>query len=147
MILLVEDNDEDHVAFQRALAHTDAQRSVHRCHNGDDALAFLERCHATAGGPTRLPALIVLDLNMPGSDGRDVLRRLKQDPRFRAIPVVIVTTSSNPRDVNACYDDGANSYIVKSIDFGKFEHDMRLLMEYWFEASLLPATVDAYNEP
>lgn len=147
MILLVEDNDEDHMAFERALASSDAQRPVHRCHSGDEALAFLERCHAAAGGPTRLPALIVLDLNMPGSDGREILRRLKRDARFRAIPIVIVTTSSNPRDVNACYDDGANSYVVKSIDFAKFEHDIRLLVEYWFEASLLPATVDAYNEP
>ena len=146
MILLVEDNDEDHVAFERALAHTNASHPLHRCPSGDDALAFLERCHAANGGPTRLPAVIVLDLNMPGSDGREVLRRLKRDTRFRSIPVIILTTSSNPRDVNACYDDGANSYIVKSIDFTKFESDMRLLIEYWFEASLLPATVDARNE-
>lgn len=147
MILLVEDNDEDHVAFERALAHADAQRPVHRCHSGDEALAFLERCDAAGGGPTRLPAIIVLDLNMPGSDGREVLRRLKRDPRFRAIPIVIVTTSSNPRDVIACYNDGANSYIVKSIDFARFGRDMRLLIEYWFEASLVPATAAVYNEP
>lgn len=147
MILLVEDNDEDHVAFERALAHTNASQPLHRCASGDDALAFLERRHAASGGPTRLPAVIVLDLNMPGSDGREVLRRLKRDTRFRSIPVIILTTSSNPRDVNACYEDGANSYIVKSIDFTKFEHDMRLLIEYWFEASLLPATIDAHNEP
>lgn len=144
MILLVEDNDEDHVTFERVLAQTGVQRPVHRCTSGDEALQFLAQCEAHA---TALPALIVLDLNMPGSDGREVLRQLKNDPQFRAIPVVIVTTSSNPRDVHACYEDGANSYIVKSIDLGRFRRDMRLLVEYWFQASLLPATVDEYNEP
>lgn len=147
MILLVEDNDEDHVAFERALAGTDSRRPLHRCTNGDAALAYLEERHAASGGPTRLPALILLDLNMPGSDGRDVLQRLKCDARFRAIPVVVVTTSSNPRDVLACYDSGANSYMVKSIDFERFSRDVRRLIEYWFQAALLPATVDEYNEP
>ncbi len=147
MILLVEDNDEDYLAFERALANADVQRPVHRCHSGDEALAFLARCDAARGGPTRLPALILLDLNMPGSDGREVLRRLKNDPRFRAIPIVIVTTSSNPRDVFSCYDDGANGYMVKSIDFTRFAHDVRRLIEYWFQVSLMPATVDEYNEP
>lgn len=147
MILLVEDNDEDYVAFERALAGANCRERVHRCHNGDEALAFLAKCDTSNGGARRLPALILLDLNMPGSDGREVLRRLKQDSRFRAIPVVIVTTSSNPRDVFACYDDCANSYMVKSIDFARFSAAVRLLIEYWFTAALLPATVDEYNEP
>ena len=147
MILLVEDNDEDYVTFERVLAQTGVPRPVHRCTGGDEALQFLAQCDAAGNHATALPAIIVLDLNMPGSDGREVLRRLKSDPRFRAIPVVIVTTSSNPRDVQACYEDGANSYIVKSIDLARFRRDMRLLVEYWFQASLLPATVDEYNEP
>lgn len=147
MILLVEDNDEDHVAFERALADAEVQRPLHRCKNGDEALAYLARCDQPgARHSPALPALIVLDLNLPGSDGREVLGRLKQDPRLRAIPVVIVTTSSNPRDVYACYDRGANSYMVKSIDFVRFQRDVIFMIDYWFRASLLPATVEKYNQ-
>ena len=148
MILLVEDNDEDFVAFERALEHAEGHRLLRRCKSGDEALAYLAHCDKPGvrnGAP--YPALIVLDLNLPGSDGREVLSRVKQDPRLRAIPVVIVTTSSNPRDVQTCYDRGANSYMVKSIDFGRFQRDVKFMIDYWFEASLIPATVDEYNEP
>lgn len=148
VILLIEDNDEDYVAFTRAIADGPVPRTVHRCQNGDQALAYLERREQSgAHNPAALPAIILLDLNMPGSDGRDVLRRLKQDRRFRAIPVVVVTTSSNPRDVYACYDQGANSYMAKSIDFVRFQRDVNAMIAYWFETALLPATVEARNEP
>lgn len=148
VILLIEDNDEDYVAFTRAVTDSKIPGAVYRCQNGDQALAYLERCAQSAlHNPAALPAIILLDLNMPGSDGRDVLRHLKQDQRFRAIPVVVVTTSSNPRDVYTCYDQGANSYMVKSIDFVRFQRDVNSMIAYWFDTALLPATVDARNEP
>ena len=148
VILLVEDNDEDYVAFTRAVADSGVAHAVHRCQNGDQALAYLEQCaQARDHKLTALPAIILLDLNLPGSDGREVLQRLKQDERFRTIPVVIVTTSSNPRDVCSCYSKGANSYMVKAIDFIKFQHDVNSMISYWFETALLPATVEARNEP
>ena len=148
VILLVEDNDEDYVAFTRAVADSGVTHAVHRCQNGDEALAYLERCEQLREQkPTALPAIILLDLNLPGSDGREVLHQLKQDERFRAIPVVIVTTSSNPRDVSSCYSKGANSYMVKAIDFVQFQRDVNSTIAYWFETALLPATVEARIEP
>lgn len=84
------------------------------------------------------PGLIVLDLNLPGIDGREVLRQIKQDPNLKKIPLVVFTTSNNPKDIEDCYHYGVNIYIVMPIDFAQLKRDIQTVMEYWFEVATLP---------
>ena len=84
------------------------------------------------------PGLVLLDLNLPGTDGREVLRILKLDPVLRKIPVIVLTTSSADQDIQRCYDDGANSYVQKPVDLQGFVLAMTRLKEYWFEVAILP---------
>jgi CheY-like chemotaxis protein len=79
-----------------------------------------------------------LDLNLPGLDGREILSQIKQDETLKAIPIVIFTTSSNPKDVKTCYQRGSNGYIMKPIDARKLKHTLERFIEYWFELSALP---------
>jgi len=79
-----------------------------------------------------------MDLNMPGMDGRRTLERIKQDDKLKKIPVVILTTSDDQRDVQACYALGANTYIQKPVEFDALIHAIKELKEYWFEIALLP---------
>lgn len=142
LILIVEDSDEDYEAFLRALRKLPENYPVVRCADGDECLEYLERCASGTGGgadaSARRPSLILLDLNLPGTDGREVLERLDADPDLRTIPVTVVTTSTNPQDVELCYRHGANSYLTKSHPWHRFEDTIRLLMAYWFTAVILP---------
>jgi CheY-like chemotaxis protein len=138
-LLIVEDSNEDFEALQRFLRRSPKLIPIQRCVNGEQALAFLYR---TGGYSDRAsaprPGLIVLDLNLPGTDGREVLRRIKQDDSLKSIPVVVFTTSSNPKDIADCYQYGVNSYIVKPIDFAQLKRDVQMLVDYWFEVTTLP---------
>ena len=84
------------------------------------------------------PAIIMLDLNLPGTDGREVLTVLKQDRDLQAIPVVVFSTSSNPKDIESCYCQGACGYIVKPMDFNKLQQLVNTFLTYWFEVVELP---------
>src|SRR5215468_4756223 len=142
-ILLVEDSDEDYMAFTRALRDTVVTVSLPRCTRGEEALDYLHgrgRFADPAHAPR--PALVLLDLNLPGMDGRELLTMIKSDEHLKSIPVVIVTTSRNPRDVEWCYQHGANSYQVKAVGYDQFKSAMRLLVEYWLTVCVLPATAD-----
>lgn len=138
-ILLVEDSDEDFVAFQRAFKQANMTYPIQRCTKGDEALDYLYRRGRYVQQPSRgLPALILLDLNIPGADGRRVLSEIKREPNLKMIPVVIVTSSANPKDVEACYQNGANSYLVKSVNFERFRQQICVLTEYWLDIAQLP---------
>lgn len=138
-LLIVEDSNEDFEALKRFVQRSSMTIPIQRCINGDQALAFLHRTGSYVNRASEPhPGLIVLDLNLPGIDGREVLRRIKQDHRLKAIPVVVFTTSNNPKDIGDCYQDGANSYIVKPIDFAQLKRDIQILLEYWFEVTILP---------
>lgn len=141
-ILLVEDSDEDFLAFQRAFQHADLRYPIQRCTKGDDALDYLYGRGRYADQAPPCPALILLDLNLPGADGRRVLSLIKGDPQLKSIPVIIVTSSANPKDVAACYQNGANSYLVKAVNFEKFRHHIHVLTEYWLEITQLPVSQD-----
>ncbi len=134
-LLIVEDSDEDFEAFQRFLRQSPLPIPVYRCRNGDQALAFLY--HTDLESAPR-PGVILLDLNLPGTDGREVLRRIKQDEDLKLVPVVIFTTSNNPKDIEACYRQGVNSYIIKPMDFGRLKHSIQTLLDYWFDITMLP---------
>jgi len=142
LLLVVEDSNEDFDALQRFLQRSSRSIPIQRCVNGDQALAFLYRTGCWEGVTSPRPGLIVLDLNLPGTDGREVLRRIKQDDRLKTIPVVVFTTSNNPKDIGECYQYGVNSYIVKPIDFAQLKRDIQILVEYWFEVTMLPSSIE-----
>ena len=137
VLLVIEDSDEDYATFQRALSLTRLQASIHRCRDGDEALEFLfER---TPEEFRRLrPSLIMLDLNLPGIDGRDILAFIKGDNRLRDIPLIILTSSQDPKDISDCYWRGANGYQLKCTDYDGFKKEMQRTVDYWFNTAIIP---------
>lgn len=133
-ILLVDDNDDDVEATLRAFKRTNLKNSVVRAATGAEAIAMLR-------DRTVQPGLILLDLNMPGLDGRRVLAILKGDHELRKIPVVVLTTSSDERDIEECYQLGANTYIQKPVDLDGLFAAIQRLKDYWFEIALLPKDI------
>lgn len=118
-LLLVEDNDDDVALARLVLAQAGVARPLVVARDGAEALALLLGGGDAGGAPPLRPALVLLDLNLPRRDGRDVLRALRADPRTRAQTVVMLTTSDDPADVDAFYALGANSYIRKPIDLSQ----------------------------
>jgi CheY-like chemotaxis protein len=139
LLLIVEDSNEDFEALQRFLQRSSVTIPIERCVNGEQTLAFLYRTgnYRDPQSAPR-PGLIVLDLNLPGTDGREVLHQIKQDKNLKMIPIVVFTTSSNPKDIEDCYKYGVNSYIVKPINFAQLKQDVQILVHYWFEVTTLP---------
>lgn len=140
-ILLVEDSPEDFETTVRALRKTGLANPIQRCEDGDGALDYLRRLgnYAEAGAAPR-PGIILLDLNLPGTDGREVLDLIKADPDLRQIPVIVLTTSSDERDVERSYAAGANSYIKKPVDLEGFMAAIQRLKDFWFETVIMPHT-------
>lgn len=138
-LLVVEDSNEDFEALQRLLGRLPLTMPIQRCVNGEQALAFLYRTGFYEDRQrSPRPGLIVLDLNLPGTDGREVLRCIKQDEALKKIPIVVFTTSNNPQDIEDCYQYGVNSYIVKPINFVQLKRDIQTIVDYWFEVTTLP---------
>lgn len=135
---MVEDNAEDFTALSRVFRKHALQNPVLRCEDGDQALDYLLGHGKAVGWPALLPALVLLDLNLPGTDGREVLATLKQDPRLQAIPVVVFSTSSSQHDIEYCYQLGANSYLTKPIEYAAMEAKIQRTIQYWLETSELP---------
>lgn len=138
-VLVVEDSDDDFVALSRAMRKTTLTNPLHRCVDGDDCLDYLlfgGKYQDPSSAPC--PILILLDLNLPGTDGRDVLTQVKQHPTLKSIPVAVITTSSDPKDIDVCYKNGVNSYLLKHSDYTQFQQAIQLLVQYWFEAVVLP---------
>lgn len=126
-ILLVEDNPIDLDLSLRAFAAKNLSNPIQVARDGEEAIQYLERWEQ--GEPR--PVVILLDLNMPKVNGLEVLRKIKSHPDFKAIPVVILTTSSESSDLEAAYQAGANSYIIKPVDFEKFLEVANHIDLYW----------------
>jgi two-component system response regulator len=138
-ILLVEDSPEDYETTQRAFRKSGLRNPIFRCADGDEALDYLfHRGQYADAGKAPRPGVILLDLNLPGTDGRAVLTEIKNHPSLKQIPVIVLTTSSDQRDVDACYGAGASSYIQKPVDLDGFMRAMERLNDYWFEVVILP---------
>lgn len=133
-ILLVEDNPMDVDLTKRAFVRRKIANPVQIARDGEEALALIEQWNY--GDP--LPLLILLDLKLPRVDGLEVLRRLKAHPDFLRIPVVVLTTSSEYQDVQSAYRLGANSYIVKPVDFDRFIEMVGQIQEYWCQLNTPP---------
>jgi CheY-like chemotaxis protein len=138
-ILIVDDSPEDCEATRRALRQSGLANPIVYCGDGDEALDFLHRRGAySEPGAAPRPCIILLDLNMPGTDGREVLQDIKGDSELKKIPVVVFTTSDDDRDVNACYQMGANSYIQKPVDLAGFIQAVQRMTDFWFAVVILP---------
>lgn len=137
-ILLVEDNPDDYEATVRSLRDNRCLNPVRWCRDGRAALDLLGHDRPEGERPADLPAIILLDLNLPGIDGRDVLSAVKAAPHLRRIPVVILTTSSDERDIDRCYESGASSYVQKPVSFAGLTAAIRTLRDYWFGVAILP---------
>ncbi len=138
-ILIVEDSDDDFFATERAFRKSGLRNPIRRCTNGDQALDYLYHRGEFAGlDNEKAPGIILLDLNLPGTDGREVLHTLKADPLRRKIPVIVLTTSDAEVDIEHCYANGANSYVKKPVDMKGFVEAIARLREYWFEVAVLP---------
>ena len=138
-LLVVEDSDEDFEALDRIMREVALANPVYRCLDGEEALEFLcnEGDYENSNIAPR-PSLILLDLNLPGTDGREVLEHIKQNNNLKSIPVVVFTTSSNPKDIEACYRQGVNGYIVKPMDLQRLRQRVQVFLNYWFKAVELP---------
>jgi len=146
-LLVIEDSDEDFAAFERIIRKAASLQNIYRCTDGDDALDFLRRAgDYTDVANSPRPGMILLDLNLPGTDGREVLEEIKQDKLLKMIPVVVFTTSDKPRDITGCYQCGANGYVVKPIDLKKLTKIVQVIVDYWFEANTLPSPAGDRNE-
>lgn len=131
-ILLVEDNPDDAALTTRALSQGNLGNDVVLARDGVEALDYLFGTGAHAGrDPRRLPVVMLLDLKLPKIDGLEVLERVRADERTKLLPVVILTSSREEQDLMAGYRLGANSYVVKPVDFGSFVDAVRQLGLYW----------------
>lgn len=136
IILLVEDNPGDIRLTKEALKDSKLHNELHVAEDGFQAMEFLQRKGIYSDAPR--PDIILLDLNLPGKDGRQVLEEIKNDEQLRRIPVVILTTSSDEKDILASYNLYANCYITKPINLNQFVHIVQSIEDFWFSIVRLP---------
>lgn len=142
-LLVVEDSDEDFEALCRVIKRQSVVTPIFRCTDGDDALDFLYHTgNYTNPQSAPRPAIILLDLNLPGTDGRQVLEQIKNDQDLQSIPIVVFTTSANPRDVEVCYRYSVASYLLKPIDINRLTQTIQIFVNYWLDIVILPDTVN-----
>jgi CheY-like chemotaxis protein len=135
-VLLVEDDPGDVLMTREAFADHKVRNTLHVVNNGVDALSFLRREGEYADAPR--PDLVLLDLNLPRMDGREVLAEVKSDPELRSIPVVVLTTSEADEDVSRSYTLHANAYVTKPVDFDRFIAVVRQIDEFFVSVVKLP---------
>ncbi len=136
-ILLVEDNPADMRLIREALTEDGMPAELHWSASGESALDYLHARGTHAHRP--MPDLVLLDLNLPGLNGHEVLAEIKRDDHLRRIPVVVLTSSTARQDVLAAYDEHANAYVIKPDDYDQFLSLMASLRSYWRDTVLLPS--------
>ncbi len=148
VILLVEDREDDILLVQRALEKACVKNPLHSVLSGEDAVAYLEGagkyCNRTE---YPLPALIFLDLKLPGMDGFEVLTWIRRHDTFRALPVVVLTSSDRMSEVNKAYRLGANSFFIKEIDLRHTVELAHMMREYWLQPALTPESFRPQRNP
>jgi CheY-like chemotaxis protein len=147
-IIVVEDNDDDFEALERALKKLRIANPVHRLTTGEAAIEHLRRTarrridgeepSSTELPWTPKPALILLDLNLPGINGQQTIQQIRSDPTLRHIPIVVLSSSKDKTDVISVYDAGGNGYTTKPMEYAELVETMRKLADFWLGTALLP---------
>ena len=135
-ILLVEDNEDDIDLTKIALRKGKINNNLFVVMDGEQAMDFLHKRNGYEDRPS--PDIILLDLNLPGKDGREVLQEVKGDANLKRIPVVILTTSTADEDILTAYDSHANCYLAKPLDFDRFKELVSKIEDFWFSIVKLP---------
>jgi len=145
VVLMVEDDVDDVDMTREALKEAKLYVDLRVARDGEAAMRYLKKQGEFSDAQT--PDMIFLDLNLPGIDGREVLRRIKEDTETRRIPVVLLTSSREESDIVTGYENGTNSYIVKPVDFTQFGEAMRTIGMYWLLINTPPALQGADGRP
>lgn len=136
-ILIAEDDADDRFLLETAFEECGFKDHIVFVQNGVELLEHLVHARQTNG--KRFPAFIMLDLNMPKKDGREVLKEIKENPELRKIPVIVFTTTRNENDIKRCYELGANSYVVKPVSYDELVRVVAHVRNYWFSVSSVPS--------
>jgi CheY-like chemotaxis protein len=138
-ILIAEDDADDRYLLQTAFSEVGYFEKIDFVENGVELLNYLQHLYTEEDIAVRtLPGFILLDLNMPKKDGREVLKEIKQHPVFKKIPVIVFTTTKNEIEIKRCYELGANSYIIKPISFEALLKVVENIRSYWFQTVSIP---------
>lgn len=135
-LLLVEDSEADAELVRILLEETCTPAELHVAPNGHDALSRLRREGEFAAGP--MPDIVLLDLNLPGKSGREILAEMKADPGLRRLPVLVLSSSDDPKDISRSYELGANAYLTKPPDVIQYGRLMEALSRFWFYHAAYP---------
>ncbi len=138
VILIVEDSDDDFEYTYRSLRNSKLSNMIHRCEDGDEALDYIYQRGVYNQKNAPAPSLILLDLNMPGLEGKDVLKEIKGNIAYKNIPIIVLTTSSESTDMKECSDLGANTYITKPIGIDNLFEAIMRLKDHWLEIAFIP---------
>jgi len=134
-LIVVEDSDADFEALQRSLRKLRVQNKIWRFEDADEALLFLQEFYETQS-PSQ-SAIVLLDLNLPGMDGRDFIVQAKQSEILKGVPIIVFSTSSNPKDIEFAYTNGVNGYMIKPVNTEKFYASMKSFKHYWLDVNCL----------
>ena len=138
-LLVVEDSNADFHMLKRLMRQMDVKSPIYRCATGDEALDLLYKKGRYQDDDTIVsPGIIMLDLNLPGTDGRVVLTKLKQDKELNKIPIIVFTTSSARSDIDFCYQQGANGYLVKPVEAKELTKKVQAFVDYWLGSNTSP---------
>ena len=135
-VLMIEDSDEDFEITVAAMRQSGLTTPLIRCSTGRQAMDFIHQRGAYTLAEE--PLFILIDLNIPGIDGRQILAELRKSPWLSAVPAIVLSTSSNPRDIRLCYQVGAAGYLVKPVNLDRFEEMIDGLARYWMDIVALP---------
>lgn len=136
VVLMIEDNPVDVLLIKEALDYTNIQNELHVIENGSDAIAFLLKQGVHNKAPR--PDIILLDLNLPGMNGDEILIKIKHDNELKSIPVIIFSSSDANQDISNVYNNYANCYIKKPVDFDGYTKIIRGIYDFWFGLAELP---------
>lgn len=134
-ILIAEDDADDRFLFKTAFEEKGYEDDIEFVENGIELLKFLYNIEQKKPGERQYPSFILLDLNMPKKDGREVLKEIKQHPEFKKIPVVVFTTTNSENEIRRCYELGANTYVVKPVSFDSLLKVVEEIRKYWQNAA------------
>ena len=135
-ILIVEDNEGDVGLIEEVFEESKIKNSLHVAEDGEEAVLYLHGEGKFSGSPR--PDIIILDLNLPNKDGREVLKQIKEDDNLHNIPVIVLTTSNAEKDILGVYDLHANAYVTKPLDFDQFMKVVGSIENFWLEIVKLP---------